>query len=300
MRRRDFFAILPLLLAALPVAPGRAAAQNDPQPLRVGLIPELNIFEQKARYKLLGEYLSSKAGVPVRFTLLSRYGNVLDNFRSEGLDGAFFGSFTGALAIERMGVVPLARPVNLDGSSSYRGKILVRRDSGIRQGRDLRGKRMAFVDRAATAGYLFPLAWLRAQGISRIDQFFGEHYFTGSHDAAIDAVLGGEADAAAAKSSVYDRMRAVNPRLDRELLVLAESPPVPSNGLMVRSDLDPSLQRRLRQALLDLHQDPQGAMVLQRLGALRFIETTAADYLPVGALAREAGIDLRRYDYQNR
>jgi len=39
--------------------------------------------------------------------------------------------------------------------------------------------------------------------------------------------------------------------------------------------------------------------VLTQFGALRFIETTAEDYAPVVDLAREAGIDLKRYDYRN-
>ncbi len=296
MNYRALF-ILGLHLGALPAA---AANREPPPKLVIGLIPELNIFKQKARFKLLGEYLSRRIGVPVQFTVLSRYGNVIDNFRAEGMDGAFFGSFTGALAIERLGVVPLVRPVNLDGSSTYHGHVFVRRDSGISGIEQLRGKRMAFVDRATTAGYVFPLAWLRDNGVPRIEGFFAEYYFTGSHDAAINAVVSGEADAGAAKHSVYDRVRAAYPQLDQKLRILADSPPVPSNGLCVRRDLDPSIQRRLRQVLLGLHEEPEGAPVLQQLGALRYIETSAEDYLPVLELARKAGIDLKHYDYANR
>lgn len=293
---------LAILLLCLLAGPRQAAAAEPAtQPaLVIGLIPELNIFKQKARFKLLGDYLSKRSGARVRFTVLSRYGNVIDNFRTEGMDGAFFGSFTGALAIERLGVVPLVRPVNLDGSSTYRGHIFVRRDSGIRRAEDLRGKRMAFVDRATTAGYVFPLAWLRKQGVPRAEGFFAEYYFTGSHDAAINAVLAGEADVGVAKHSVYDRVRVGNPGLDEKLLILANSPPVPSNGLCVRSDLDPELQRRLRELLLGLHQDPEGGKVLQQVGALRYIETSAEDYGPVLDMAREAGIDLKSYDYRNK
>jgi phosphonate transport system substrate-binding protein len=215
------------------------------------------------------------------------------------MDGAFFGSFTGALALQKLGVIPLARPVNLDGSSTYRGHLFVRTDSGIRGVKQLRGKRMAFVDRATTAGYVFPLAYLRKNGIPSPDGFFGEYYFTGSHDAAIAAVLERKADVGAAKHSVFDRMVRESPAIARELTILADSPPVPSNGLCVRRDLDLVLQASLKRALLDLEQDPDGDEVLTQFGALRFIETTAEDYAPVVDLAREAGIDLKRYDYRN-
>jgi phosphonate transport system substrate-binding protein len=303
-RRRPFrgraWWCLGLILAALLLRPDEARAQPADQGLLIGLLPELNIFKQKARFQLLGDYLSHQVGVPVRFTILSRYGNILERFQTEKMDGAFFGSFTGALAIEKLGVVPLARPINLDGSSTYQGYLLVRRDSGIRRVEDMRGKRMAFVDRATTAGYAFPLAWLRERGILSYETYFKEHYFTGSHDAAVDAVRTGAADVGAAKHSVYNRMRQENPALDKELLVLAESAPVPSNGLGVRRDLDPKLQARLREALLSLHEEPEGAAVLKQFGALRFIRTTAEDYQPVLDMAKKAGIDMKRYDYRNK
>jgi phosphonate transport system substrate-binding protein len=301
-------ALCALAAMAIASAPARAAAEEPRPPeaprgprteLLVGLIPEVNIFKQKARFTLLGEYLARKIGVPVRFTILSRYGNVLESFESERMDGAFFGSFTGALAIERLGVVPLARPVNLDGTSTYRGYLFVRKDSGIRGAAGMKGKRMAFVDRATTAGYVFPLAWLRERGIRAEEGFFGEAWFTGSHDAAIAAVLDRQADVGAAKNSVFDRAREESPRVDRELLVLGASPPVPSNGLCVRRDLEPDLREALRRALLGLKGDPDGAKVLQQFGALEFMETTPRDYAPVLDLARKAGLDLRRYHYRN-
>lgn len=295
------------LLALLGVALSVPAAAAPPEPpkkekrekLLVGLIPEFNIFQQKARFRLLGEYLGRKIGVPVEFTILSRYGNILESFEAGKMDAAFFGSFTGALAIERLGVVPLARPVNLDGTSTYHGLLFVRKDSQVRTVKDMRGKRMAFVDRATTAGYLFPLAWLREQGISELEGFFSEYYFTGSHDAAMAAVLDGMADVGAAKHSVWDRVRRTNPRVDAELLVLSKSRAVPSNGLCVRKETEPDLREALRRALLDLEGDPEGAKVLAQFGALRFIETTADDYGAVGEMARAAGIDLAHYAYRN-
>jgi phosphonate transport system substrate-binding protein len=290
------------VLAALAVVPalGRAEPRDVRKEMLIGLIPEMNIFKQRARFKLLGDYLGRKIGVQVRFTILSRYGNILESFEAERMDGAFFGSFTGALAIERLGVVPIARPVNLDGSSTYHGHVFVRKDSGIRSVAQLRGKRMAFVDRATTAGYVFPLAWLRDNGVRAPEAFFSEAYFTGSHDASIAAVLDRKADVGCAKHSVFDRVRKDDVRVDTELVILAESPPVPSNGLCVRRDMEPDLKEAFRRALLELHADPEGAQVLAQVGAVRFIETTAADYEPVLELARKAGIDLKQYEYRNR
>lgn len=275
-------------------------AQSSQQRILIGIVPEMNVFKQKQRFKLLGDHLSQKTGVKVEFTILSRYGNIVDRFSAEKMDGAFFGSFTGALAIKKLGVVPLARPVNLDGTSTYHGYLFTRKDSGIKGAKEMKGKKIAFVDKATTAGYLFPLAYLKENGVRDTDHYFSETFFTGSHDAAINAVLSRKADVGAAKHSVYDRERDHDPRVDKELVVIATSSIVPSNGLCVRSGLPGPLKDKLKSALLGLHTDPDGKHVLQQFGALKFIETTTRDYQPVFEMANKIGIDITTYNYSNR
>ncbi len=289
-------AALILFLSLLFLFAGRSHGTE----LTIGLIPEQNVFKQTARYQPLGDYISKKTGIKVKFTILSRYGNIIDRFRAERLDGAFFGSFTGALAIQRLGVEFLARPVNLDGSSTYWGYIFVRKDSGIKGVADMKGKRLVFVDKATTAGYVFPVAFLKEHGVKDIRAYFKETYFAGSHDAAIFAVLEKKADVGCAKHSMYDRVARTDPRVKKDLLILAESPKVPSNGLGVRNDLSPELKKRLRDVLLGMDKDPEGREVLRKFEALRFISTTSEDYKPVFDFARRGGIDLKNYEYVNK
>lgn len=269
------------------------------QEILIGLIPEQNIFKQRERYLILKRYLSGKLGITVNFTSLSRYGNILDRFAVENMDGAFFGSFTGALAIKKLGVEPIARPVNSDGTSSYHGYIFVRKNSGIRTVQDMKGRRFAFVERATTAGYLFPLAYFRENGVADLHGYLGETFFAGSHDAAIMAVLNREADVGAAKNTIYDQLARENPRIERELIILAASKTVPQNGLAVRRDLDPELKNALKEALLAMDKDPAGVEALRLFGARGFVETTEADYAYVNELAGEVGINLKTYRYIN-
>lgn len=277
-------------------ATGTRAAQKE---ILIGLVPEMNIFRQMERYQPLALYLSEKADVKVRLTVLNRYGNILVKIQEKKLDGAILGSFTGALAIARLGLEPLARPVNPDGTSTYKGYIFVRKDGGIRSVRDMKGKRMALVERATTAGYVFPLAWLRERGVGDLSGYFGQHYFTGSHDAAIYEVLNGQANVGAAKNTVYDMLKKEHSRVDNELMVLAESAEVPSNGLCVRKDMDAALKKRLKKALLEMESDRRGREVLAEMGFVRFISTSARDYDPVFRMAEKAGIDIKKYDYYN-
>ena len=267
--------------------------------LTIGLIPEQNIFRQMERYEPLAGYLSKKIGVKIKLKVLTRYGNIIDNFVSEGMDGAFFGSFTYALAHAKLGVEVLVRPENNKGISVYHGLLLVRKDSLIRSAEDMKGKRFAFVDKATTAGYLFPLAYFKENGIKDYRAHFKEVYFAGTHEDVIDDVLNNKTDIGAAKNTVFDRLAGADRRIRNELLVLDQSPDVPENGLAVRKDLDGSLKKKLKEALLHMHEDPDGNKILNQFGARKFIETTDEDYGPVYAYAKQIGLNLSVYDYMN-
>ncbi len=289
-----FLIALPMCRKAETMPSGHA---QTPQTLLIGLIPEQNLFRQIERYEPLAEYLSQKTGLHIKLTVLPRYGNIIDNFMQERLDGAFFGSFTYALAHAKLGVQVIARPESLDGTSSYRGLIFVRKDSRIRAAVQMQGKRFAFVDRATTAGYLLPLAYFKKYHFNRSG--LKEAYYSGTHEDTIYDVLKGRADIGAAKNTIYERLAATNERIRKELVVLETSPAVPENGLAVRKDLDPSVKKRLAEALLTMQNDVDGVGVLTAFGARRFIATGDADYEPVYRYAQQIGLDLATYNYRN-
>ena len=268
--------------------------------LKIGLIPEQNVFKQMARYKPLGQYIEQKTGIAITFTILSRYGNIINSFSEKKLDGAFWGSFTGALAVKQLNIEPIARPVNLDGTSTYHGYILVHKNSKIKNVSDMKGKTVAFVEKATTAGYIFPVSYFKKHGISKLDTYFKDYYFTGSHDAAIHAVLHGEADIACAKNTIFEMLVRDNPKLKDNLVIIARSPDVPSNGLGLRKELAYGVKAELKRALLTMHKDPEGKRVLEKFGVLQFIETTENDYAPVFDIAASAGISLENYIYLNK
>src|SRR5512140_293369 len=304
MRKRPiacllFVLFLPLLAACSPQAPPSHPKKAAVEQLLIGLIPEQNIFKQMERYEPLMEYLHRKTGTRMKLKILPRYGNIVDNFTSSGLDGAFFGSFTYTLAHAKVGVEVLARPVALDNTSTYHGLIFVRKDSGIRTAGDMKGKRFVFVDKATTAGYLLPLEYFHKNGISNYKGYLKEAYFTGTHEDAIYDVLNRKADIGAAKNTVFQRIAIDNPRILKELVVLEKSPDVPENALALRRDIDVSVREQLKDALLKMHLDPDGEKVLEQFGARRFIETRNDEYDVIVKYAGDLHLNLSTYDYKN-
>jgi phosphonate transport system substrate-binding protein len=269
------------------------------KPLVIGLIPEQNLFRQLERYKPLSEYLYKKTGVKIELKILPRYGNIIDNFNSLGMDGAFFGSFTYALAKSKLDVEVLARPEKLNGKSGYKGYVFVRVDSGIKGAKQMKGRVFVFVDKATTAGYLLPLAYFKKNGIRNYKAYFKETYFAGTHEDAIYDVLNKKADIGAAKNTIFKILAQKDSRIKKELLILEKSSCVPENALALKKEIDPSIRRRLLDVLLNMHEDPEGQAVLREFGARRFIVTEDKDYEPVFKYAREIGLDLATYDYMN-
>lgn len=279
--------------------PVPSAPSREVMPLRLGLIPEQDVFEQLERYEPLAEYLSRRTGSPIELKVLTRYGKTLSEFAENRLDGAFFGSFAYVLARARYELQPVARPVQWDGRSTYFGVILVRKDSGIRTAKDLRGKRFAFVDRATTAGYLLPLQFFRDQGIADYRGFLRDYYYAGTHEDAVLDVLEGRTDAAAAKSTVIQRLGARDPRIPHELVPIARSPEVPENALCLRTSVDPALRDAILAALLGMADDAEGREVLRQFGARGFVATSDQDYEPVYAYIRYLGIDPGGFDFES-
>jgi phosphonate transport system substrate-binding protein len=267
--------------------------------LKIGLIPEQDIFRQISRYEPLANYLSERIGMQIILKVLPRYGNIINNFTSDSLDGAFFGSFTYTLAHSKLGVEVLARPENLDGTSTYFGLIFVRKDSGIRNAMDMKGKTFAFVDRATTAGHLLPMSYFRKNGIADYKRHLKEFYFAGTHEDTIYDVLNLKADIGAAKNTIFYKLAKTDHRVNDKLLIIEKSPHVPSNGLAVRKDLRHEVKVKLSNVLLSMHEDPEGRKTLEKLGARKFIKTSDSDYEPVYNFVKEIGLDLNTYNYMN-
>jgi phosphonate transport system substrate-binding protein len=163
----------------------------------------------------------------------------------------------------------------------------------------MKGKRFAYVDKATTAGYLFPQEYMHQHGISNCEGYLKECYFAGTHEDTIEDVLNRKADIGAAKNTVFYRLAESDPRIRKELVVLARSLDVPENGIALRMDIDESIRSRLKETLLSMHQDPDGKRVLEQFRAQKFIETTNRDYDVVVTYAKSIGLDLATYDYIN-
>jgi len=266
----------------------------------IAILPEQNVFEQKKRYRPLAEYLSDTLNVNVKIKLLDSYGSIYDEIKNRTIDAAFFGSFNYVLTRARTDIEPIARPVEIGGNSNYKGIIFTRKDSGLNSDiRTWKGKRISLVHEVTTAGYIFPRWYLKRHGIDNFEKYFRRIIFSGSHDAAILAVLKGQADIGAAKDLIFKKLLSENPAIRDEIVVLAESISVPSNSLCVRADLKNNIKSSLKKTLLSMHNTDNGRTALAALNAEKFIETSDSEFNELRQMAGDIGIDIRTYQFRD-
>jgi len=292
-----FGSLLALMLAGLFWLANRPESEPSTQPaeaaapapgglpVRIGLIPERDVFRLRKRYNVLADYLAAKLGRPVALSTTNTYEGMLRDFEDSQIELAFAGSLVAAMAMDRYGAKVLVKPELPGGISTYHGVIFVRADSPVTKVNQLKGKTMAML-RTTTAGNLFPSCQMAVMGVlGKPDAF--KPLWVGTHDDVANEVLAGRADAGAIKNLRLDALLKEHP--DWETRRLAESKEVPNNALLVRSDLAESLGPRIREILLAMEGDAQGRQALQGFGAVRFIPCMQEQYRMIYCMAEHIG-----------
>ncbi len=269
----------------------QAGGEEPGEILRVFVVPEREISEQRVLYSNLIMYLDERLPQHVTVTILSSYEDIAPMLKDNSLEAAFLGSMLFAEMHNKYGIRPLARPLGKDGNSTYSGYIFTRADSGIRNAADMKGKKLALVSRNTTAGYVFPVLYLRKNGVTNMESHFSKIFFTGTHDIAAWMVYTGEADVGACKNHVFNELASEFSDFKKRVVVLEKSVEVPSNTLCVAKHVKPETAEAFKKALLEMGQDKKGREVLDKFGATKFIETTDEDFKGLYDMMKEAGID---------
>lgn len=287
-----------LLLFLVVVVHAATAAAAPAAKIVIGVVPEINLVRQMERYVPLGNYLEKRTGLEIEIKPLSNYGQLFEEMRDGKIDAGFFGSLVYGITRARIGIEPLAREVHPGGKSTYSGLLFVNRDAGIKKPADMKGKTIALVDPATSAGYLAQRHYFAKHGINMEKEL--TVYWAGSHEAAIKAVMSRQADIGGAKNSVVARFRKENKVFDVAVDIVDEEPKggLPENTFAVRKGLEQTQRQKLKKVLLAMHTDPDGKRTLAKFGATRFIATSDDDFKALYTWVRHMKIDLATYPYK--
>ncbi len=263
------------------LAPVPAEAYR-PRILQIGFVPSENSAQMAQKVAPLLAQLSKRVGIKTVSFVAQDYPGVVEAMRYRKVDAAFLAPLPSVWA-EREANARILLKATRYGREFYYSAIIVRRDSGMRTLKDLKGKRFAFGDQYSMASYIFPRAMLRAKGLDPERDF--EIMPPGGHDTTVLAVFNKTADAGAVfandpagKEGAWSFFLKT-PEERAQVVPIAISKPIPNDTFTVRADLDPVVVSKLKAALLAMSATPGLLHEIYHLDG--FKEARYEDYEPV-------------------
>ncbi len=282
-------AVVSALLGGAPR--GHAQTQKS---LHLVLTPSQKPTDLLAVGEEFGQTLGKLVGLPVRVTVASDYAAVIEALRNKTADLAFVHPGGYVLANREAKAMIIAKD-RWHGNTSYTSRIYVRKESGIKSLEELRGKTIAFVDPASASGYIYPMVMLIERGLVQHRDpktFFKDVVFSGSHDAALLALLNGHVDAIASFDQAREQYLK-DPAQRERVTWVAETPAIPEGGIAGRESLDPAIVAKVRAALLQMR-GPQYEPLLKKLYDIDGFEPAEdREYEPVRAAIDILGAKVR-------
>jgi phosphonate transport system substrate-binding protein len=262
---------------------GSEQGSSDPDPLRVGVVPNQNPEKIQAEYEPFGDYLSAQLGREVELTVPTSYSAVVEAMINDKLDLAYFGGLSYVQARNQGDVTPLVTEINpRTGDTTYHSVIIVPADSQVQEVSELKDKDFAFGSVSSTSGSLYPAIMLRDAGIDyRTD--LGNFNYTNGHDATAQAVANGQVDGGGLEDRILYNLEDQGAVNKDSVRVIEESDPIEGYPWVVRDALSDDLKEQITQAFLTLD-DPT---LLDLLRAQGYERVDAGDYDYVEEQARQ-------------
>jgi len=258
--------------------------------LRMALVPQENPEKLLGDVSTVSAVLSERLGVPVKGIVTFDHAAAVEALRNGDADISFMGALPYVLAEAQMGAEPLLSEV-YRGSPTYKGRIFVRRDSGLESLASLRGRDIAFADPISESGYLYPLDLFIQSGLIKTpndaEDFFGRVFFAGGYQQAMQAVSSGLVDAACA-SEYADLLLAPDKQI--ELTWIGETKAIPAHLVVARPDMDVDLKMRFVDEMLTLNKPENKHLLAYLYGPDGYVITDAAAYDGVREIARRYGL----------
>lgn len=265
-----------------------ALAQSDS--LRLAFIPQENPDKLLGDIEAITSWLSTQIGVNVEGFVTIDHAAAVEALRNGNADISFMGALPYVLAEKEIGAVPLLSELYRN-APSYTGRVFVRRDSGFKTLKDLKGKDIAFTDPISESGYMYPLAEFERVGLisepKAAEDFFGRIFFAGGYQQAMQALAEGLVDAAGA-SQYADLL--LTPEQQSHVKWIAESDSIPSHVVIARPAMDTELRDRFVEVMLKLNLPKHSAKLRYLYGPDGYVKADPSVFEGVRKLARHHGL----------
>jgi phosphonate transport system substrate-binding protein len=244
---KRWVALVALLLMA---SAAGALAQQAPKELRVSAIPDENPQEMLRIYAPFADYLTKEVGVPVKFTPVVDYAATVEGLAANKLDMVWYGGLTSVQAARQ--AKGARRIIMRKEDAEFKSHFITRKDTGIKDLKDLKGKTFSFGSVSSTSGHLMPRYFLLKSGVNP-EKDFSKFSFSGAHDATAAWVEAARVDAGALNFLVWNKLVETKKVDTNKVFVFWTTPPYVDYVWSVRGGLDKGTVDKISQAFLKLN-----------------------------------------------
>lgn len=254
-----------------------ASVGSAAESLVVGVFPRRDAAVTAKLFRPLAGYLEHKLGVPVSLKMSPDFDTFLVNLKQRRYDLVHLNPFDYINAHDDLGYDALVQNEEF-GEATIKGAIYVRKDSGIHQLIELKGKKILFGGGPrAMISYIVPTYLLQQAGLTKQDY---EEAFAINPPNAVLATFLRQADAGGAGEMVR-RLPMVASKIDvNQLEMIAVSRPLPHLPWAVKQEMPADLKQRLLTLLVNLKQSEEGQKILKQAQLSAFNPVTNKDYDP--------------------
>jgi len=267
------------VLAPLPLVSG-GGPDAEPR-LRLAVLPCTNIESTFRKFHPLLAYLKSATGLTVSLAVPADLADFESMTANGQLDFALQDPHTYRQLSHLFDDASLLQTRALDGTTRQSAVVVVRRDGGIRDLAELRGRTVLFGPRTSSpkwiaAGLLFESRGLRVdRDLKRLNGGCCEDIAFAVSVRSVDA--GTVCDHFLGQHGARQKDLGVDPK---SLTVVGRTPLVPTRVFAARKGVAADVIERVARALLQLNPgNPAHAAILESAEASGFLRTTEAEYL---------------------
>ncbi len=247
-------------------------AQEEPLRLEFGVYPS---DRATVMYRKFTPILDAIRGpietqlgckVDIHMTIFKDYDSGIQALVNGEVDFVRFGPSSYILAEQINPNISLLAMELRKGLKRFNGIIIARKDSGITEVKDLRGKTFAYGDERSTIGRFLVQSLMLEHDINA--KSLRSFNYLGRHDRVAKAVMTGTHDAGALKSSTYKAL------CDPDEIIIVRAFSNVTNPWVASSTLSSEVREAITQSLLML----ENPNAIGELGCSGFAEATPAEY----------------------
>jgi phosphonate transport system substrate-binding protein len=240
-----------------------------------GVVPQ---FEQRKLFRIwrpILDQLEQRTGFSFKLVGSSKIPEFERKLLEGTYDFAYMNPYHLLLAHDAQGYLPLVR----DGSRKLKGILVVPKESPIQSVEELAGKAVAFPSPNALGASLLMRAELaKFKGVEVIPDYVQTHSSVYLHVALGLNPAGG---------GVASTLRSQEPETRRKLRILYETQTVNPHPIGAHPRVPDAHRKKVQQALLEMAQTKEGAILLSRIPMRQAVAADLEDYTPLRAWGLE-------------